>query len=237
MNDIAAIIQSYRRQDNIPIIIKVLKEQSVKPKRIIVWNDNDGSGKDLHNLDKDVEVINTNTNYNGNWGAFLFTFLTDTQYIAVIDDDCPPAKDWFKFCIEHQKDHKGAYGRFGIVIKKDLYRDRMSIRSKVGELFFRNVDMIGHSYFFPKEMIFPMFSKQPPFWHNICDLHFSFMARYNGWRLYVPTVEKKSELPFNKDIKLIYDCNENAMYQTGNHIQRRDDYVRWAIKNGIMKSK
>lgn len=226
-SNITAIIQSYRRQANIPIIIKALRNQSHPPSRIIVWNDNDGSGKDLHNLGKDVEIINTNTNHNGNWGAFLFAYLADTKYIAVIDDDYPPAKDWFKFCVEHQKEHPGVYGRFGVVLTDKSYINRKVLYAKVGKLTFNRVDMVGHSYFFPKEAVLPMFSKRPPFWHSNVDLHFSFMARKNGWNLYVPTVESVDQLPQDKKIKLPFGDTKRAMFTQQGHIKRRDDYVKW----------
>ena len=226
---ITAIIQSYRRQDNISIIIKALRNQSYPPSRIVVWNDNDGSGKDLHNIG--VEIINTNTNYNGNYGAFLFAYLVDTKYIAVIDDDYPPAKDWFKFCVDNQKEHAGVYGRFGVILTDKSYVNRKVIYSKVGKLKFNKVDMVGQSYFFPKEAVLPMFSKRPPFWHNNVDLHFSFMARKFGFNLYVPTVNNDDQLPWDKKIKLPFTDHQRAMFTTKDHIKRRDDYVKWATKN------
>jgi len=232
---ITAIIQSYRRQANIPIIINALRRQSVKPTRIIVWNDNDGSGKDLHNLGKDVEIINTNTNHNGNWGAFLFMFLADTKYIAIVDDDYPPAKDWFKFCVEQQEKHPGVYARFGITLVQNNYKSRRAIIAKVGrKVIFNKVDMVGQSYFFPKEVILPMFLKRPPSWLNNVDLHFSFMARKKGWNLYVPTVVNIEQLPWNERIKLVFRDIDKAMYLQKGHMNRRDAYVTWAIQNKII---
>jgi len=227
-SSITAIIQSYRRQANIPIIINALRNQSCPPSRIIVWNDNDGSGKDLHNLGKDVEIINTNTNHNGNYGAFLFSYLADTKYISVIDDDYPPAKDWFKFCIENQKTHPGVYGRFGVILTDNSYINRKVIYAKVGNnIAFRKVDMLGHSYFFPKEAVLPMFSLRPPFWHSNVDLHFSFLARKKGWSLYIPTVKYAEQLPQDKKIKLPFGDTQRAMFTQQGHLKRRDDYVKW----------
>jgi len=231
-SNITAIIQSYRRQANIPIIIKALRNQSYPPSRIIVWNDNDGSGKDLHNLGKDIEIINTNTNHNGNYGAFLFAYLADTKYIAIIDDDYPPAKDWFKFCVDNQLKHLGVYGRFGVILTDNTYINRRVIYSRIGKkVMFTKVDMLGQSYFFPKEAVLPMFLSRPPFWHNNVDLHFSFLARKNGWNLYVPTVININQLPQDKKIKLLFTDYQRAMFTQQGHIKRRDDYVKWSIKN------
>ncbi len=228
---ITAIIQSYRRQDNIPFIIKALRNQSVKPVRIIVWNDNDGSGRDLHNLGKDIEIINTNTNHNSNYGAFLFSYLADTKYIALIDDDYPPAKDWFKFCVDNQKEHLGVYGRFGERFSDDNYNNRTVIYSELGkEVKFNKVDMVGHTYFFPKEAVLPMFSIRPTFWLNNVDMHFSFLAMKYGWNLYIPTVVSVDQLPWDKNIKIPFTDYDNAMFTRGDHLERRDKYLKWARK-------
>lgn len=224
---ITAIIQSYRRPANVYPIVRALREQTIKPERIVIWNDNDGSGKFINDINE--EIINTNTNYNGNWGAFLYTFLADSKYIACVDDDCPPARNWFKFCVRNQEKTPGIYGRFGIVLKNDgLYRTRGVCESTVGDLNFMEVDMVGHSYFFPKEAVLPMFSVRPPVWKNIVDLHFSFAARKAGWKLYVPTVENPSQLPLDKSIKLPLGNTENAMFTQPGHLERRDEYVAWA---------
>jgi len=232
---ITAIIQSYRRQANIPFIIKALRNQSVKPIRIIVWNDNDGSGKDLYNLGKNIEIINSNnSNYNSNYGSFLIAYLADTKYIAIIDDDYPPAKNWFKFCVEHQKEHPGVYGRFGERFSDDNYNNRNVIYSGVGkEIKFNKVVMVGQSYFFPKEAVLPMFSKRPPFWHNNVDMHFSFLAIKHGWNLYIPTVVSVDQLPYDKNIKLPFTDYDNAMFARGGHIEKRDEYLKWAIKTKL----
>jgi len=229
---ITAIIQSYQRQANVPILIKALRNQTIKPSRIIVWNDNDGSGSDLKNLGNDVEIINTNTNYNGNWGAFLFTFLADTKYIACIDDDYPPAKNWFKFCVDMQKTHKGIYGRFGIILTDNSYTNRKVLYSKVGKQISMNkVDAVGHSYFFPKEAVYPMFSIRPPFWHRNVDIHFSLIANKKGWNIYCPTVLREDQLPYDCSIKLPFTDYDNAMFARVGHIEKRDEYIKWASKN------
>lgn len=228
---ITAIIQSYRRQENIPIIIKSLRDQTIPPERIVVWNDNDGSGKDLKDLN--VDIINTNTNNNGNWGAFLYTFLIDTKYIAVIDDDCPPGPKWFEFCIKNLRGKK-IFTEFGIKLTDNTYKNSKKIRTRIqSKKSFRSVDMAGHTYFFNKNAVMPMLRKRPPFWHNIVDLHFSFMARKYKWKILVPMVENKDEQPYDRSIKLPYSDREKAMFKRGNHLNKRDEYIKWAVKNNL----
>jgi len=131
---------------------------------------------------------------------------------------------------------KTIFSEFGIILKRNKYNGRISRRTKVGKKkIFTLVDMVGHSYFFPKQAVLPMFSMRPPSWHNNVDLHFSFLARKKGWNLFVPTVTNKDQLPVSKEIQLPISNNERAMFRRPNHKLNRNEYVKWAIKNKIIK--
>jgi len=152
---ITAIVPSFRRHENIPIIINRLKNQTCPPINIIVWNDNSGEfGKDIAIDDKDVSVINTNTNLR-TFGAYLIGYTVDTKYVAIIDDDAPPGPKWFEYCLKMQSTKPGLYGGFGaILLSKRGYRNKNHMESKCtpeGKLV--EVDMIGQSYFFPYKAI------------------------------------------------------------------------------------
>lgn len=230
---ITAIIQSYRRQENIPIIIKALRNQRLPPSRIIIWNDNDGSGRDLHI--NGIEIINTNSNKWHSCGSFLIAYFATTDYIALIDDDILPAKDWLYFCSKNIQEKQILTG-FGIKLRSNRYGDRLGYKSTVSpKKKFIEVDMAGQVYFFPKNAVLPMFSKRPPFWDHINDLHFSFMARKFGYKIYVPFPLIKEQLPFSSG--LVIKANERAMYNRKGHITKRNNYVTWAIENKIIKGK
>lgn len=95
MKTVGVILPSYMRHENIPIIIKRLKECTVKPSRILVWNDNDMPGckyLDPKDFDDDIEIINTNTNRWCTWAGFMIAFTLDTDYVAIIDDDTLPGR-------------------------------------------------------------------------------------------------------------------------------------------------
>jgi len=230
-SNITAIIQSYRRQENIPIIVKRLKEQTHPPSRIIVWNDNDGSEKDLHI--KGIEIINTNSNEWHNCGSFLIAYFCTTDYVAIIDDDRLPGKRWLDFCVKNIKSQKHIYTGFGIKLRTNKYSGRVEVKGMVSkEKKFVEVDMAGNIYFFPKNAILPMFSKRPPFWDHISDLHFSFMARKVGYKIYVPFPLLKEQLPFSAGLPI--GVHQRAMYKVPGHFAKRNKYVEWAIKNKII---
>ena len=228
---ITAIIQSYRRQENIPIIIKRLKEQTHPPSRIIVWNDNDGKGKDLY-IDG-IEIINTNSNEWHNCGSFLIAYFCTTDYICIIDDDALPGRRYFEFCLKYIGNEKQILSGFGIILRSNKYTGRSEVRSRVSnKLKFTKVDMAGNIYFFWKSAVLPMFTKRPPLWDHISDLHFSFMARKHGYKIYVPSPMSKEELPFSAGLPI--GVHERAMYQVRGHFDKRNMYVKWAIENKII---
>ena len=116
---ITAIIPSYRRHENIPIIIDKLKKQTYPPKDIIVWNDNSGKfGKNFTIDDPTIKVVNTNIDIN-TFGAYLIAYTSFTKYIAIIDDDMAPGPKWFEFCVKKQKETPGLYGAYGITFYTD----------------------------------------------------------------------------------------------------------------------
>ena len=230
----SVVIQSYNRQSNIPIILKRIRKCTQQPNRIIIWNDNDGSGKDLPDF-PGVEVINAhNTNYNHNFGAMVACWFCDTDYIALLDDDSLPGTKWFEFCLKNIKP-KQIYTGLGFVIRGETYINRASVKSRVeNKISFTEVHSAGNTYFFHKDAIIPMFKIRPDKWDHLVDLHFSFLARTEGYKVFVPFVSNNDELPILNDRTLPLSSKENAMYKRPGHMSKRTQYIKWAIKNKIL---
>lgn len=234
-NSITAIIPSFRRHENIPIIIERLKNQTRLPSRIIIWNDVAGSHPKFLELNDDsIEVINTNSNWWSNYGSYLIGYLTNTEYIAILDDDMPPGPKWFEFCIRKQKEQKGLYSKYGVIFTNKLkYNPNIHFSSEVGNDELKQVDMVGNSYFVPFDAINAMLFERPPTFRNTCDLHLSYMAKkYCGYNCYVPFPKNDEELPYYKPNELLVSKDERAMWADSNHYVDRNGYVRWAMRDG-----
>lgn len=234
MKTITAIIPSFRRHENIPVIVKRLRNQTCPPARILVWNDNAGPyGKNLELQDTSIEVVNTNTNWWSNYGSFLIGYLTDTDYIAIIDDDMPPGPRWFEYCVRHQASLPGLYGRYGVIFTRNGYYGKKHLNSDFGEDIFTEVDMVGNSYFVPARAINCMLYERPPTFHHTCDLHLSYTAqKYSGLKCYVPHPCLKEELPCYRPQDLPFDKSERSMYNDLDHYVNRESYVQWAVSQG-----
>ena len=232
---ITAIIPSFRRHENIHIIIDRLKNQTHKPKRIIVWNDNSGDyGKDIKLDDESIEVINTNSNWWSNYGSYLIGYLTNTDYIAIIDDDVAPGPEWFEFCVKKQEECGGLYGEYGVTfLTKKGYKPNERYKSKVSDGELIEVDMIGNSYFIPSEAITYMLSEKPPSFVSTCDLHLCYTSqKYGNLKSYVVYTNRKEQLPRYKEEELVYNKSERALWSNPSHFINRNGYVKWAVKHG-----
>lgn len=233
MKTITAIIPSFRRHENISILLERLKKQTHPPERIIIWNDNIGGNHGMYIYIDEVEVINTNSNWWSNYGSYVIGYLTNTDYIAIIDDDMPPGPKWFEYCVKNQEKLPGLYSKYGVIMTRNGYLKNTHLNSGVGNDEFTEVDMVGNSYFLPYKAINCMLYERPPTFHHTCDLHLSYCAqKYGGFKCYVPHPREEEELPYYKPEELPHDKSKRAMYNDSDHYTNREGYVKWAIKHG-----
>jgi glycosyltransferase involved in cell wall biosynthesis len=232
---ITVIIPSFRRHENIPIIIDRLKNQTCKPDRIIVWNDNSGDyAKEFKIDDKDVEVINTNSNFY-TFGAYLAAYTANTSYVAIIDDDMAPGPKWLEFCLRMQKDTPGLYGSYGVIFStKNSYVPNRHMKSKcIDKEKLIEVDMIGTSYFIPYKAINCFLSERPPAFPSISDMHLCYTSqKYGNFKTYLiyPSNEEEMALYNKSDLKM--DSSQNAAWRDNYHYINRSGYLRWASRRG-----
>jgi glycosyltransferase involved in cell wall biosynthesis len=232
---ITVIIPSFRRHENIPIIINRLKNQTLKPEKIIIWNDNSGEfAREFTTKEEGVEVINTNSNYY-TFGAYLAAYTSNTSYVAIIDDDMAPGPKWLEFCYKTQKTTPGLYGSYGVIFtSKNSYAPNRHMKSKCvlgGKLL--EVDMIGTSYFFPYKAVNCFLAERPPAFPSITDMHLCYTSqKYGNFKIYLIYPNEEEELPLYNKSELKLDSSQNAGWRDNYHYINRTGYLRWATKRG-----
>ncbi len=107
--NITAAILTYNRLSFLKKIIEALKNQSIKPDRIVVVNNSssDGTSSYLASLD-DVEVI-TQGNYGSSGGQFAAVkhcYETGSEWIWLMDDDVVPRRDCLEKLIQNINEHR-----------------------------------------------------------------------------------------------------------------------------------
>jgi len=195
VSDITAIINIFRRGHILDEQINAIKNQSIPPKAIFIWN-NGNKEIDLTKYKNDTYFKVFDCNYNsGVWSRFIISQLADTEYICIFDDDTIPGNNWFKNCMDSMKQKEALYGTIGVIFKDT---NKYDVLRRYGWDSVNNgnnpeskpVDIVGHSWFFKKDWI-SYLTREPPKINEYFsvgeDMTFSYMLqKYANIATYVP---------------------------------------------------
>ena len=160
MNDISitAILHCYH-----PHIIheqmKALREQTIPPTQIIIWNDDkDYEFPEEIRTDATIIIINCNKDMKI-WSRFASGLITNTECIAIFDHDIIPGRKWFENCLTTMKQVNGLLGTIGWRFhhNSQQYRFEKRIGWDGPNYETREVDMASHAYFFKREWLPELF--------------------------------------------------------------------------------
>ena len=190
---ITAILNCYRRPQNLEAQINSLLNQTIKPEQIWIWMNwsEELSFYDWTEVQKLIEehdIRTVSSNYNWKYcGRFSLACLVDTEYTAIFDDDTIPGPEWFENCLNTQKETPGILGGVGVSLRTNsTYQPNTRYGWVSGNNETVEVDLVGHAWFFPAEYIKYMWIEKP-MWANGEDMHFSAMCQIHGnIKTYVP---------------------------------------------------
>ena len=182
---ITAILTAYRRTHALALQVDAIKAQTVPPDHIwIVVN-----GLDVGPLDipDGCEVIHFswNTRYHG---RFAVANLVQTDYVAIFDDDTIPGPRWFENCLSTEKPGELAiFGTSGVVLNGCGYKNNTRIGWN-GHQYDepRVVDLVGHAWFFHRNVLCAMWSQPPATQETGEDIQLSAFAAAYGIKTIVP---------------------------------------------------
>lgn len=164
--DVSVVLNLYKRPQNLKMQLQAVKNQSLKPKEIILNQDGtpDGVKIEIPNDIKDEfdKIIIQNEN-KGVWQRFkVAKEEVKSKYVCVFDDDTIPGSRWLENCHYEMINKEGLYGTIGILTNNiEAY--------PIGFDFFRvgwdgpldstvEVDLVGHSWFFKHEWLNDLFT-------------------------------------------------------------------------------
>lgn len=164
VNEISVILTCFKRPHTLEKQIEAIKYQSVKPKEVFIFINSSNRFNDF-----DFSLFNQFptwiSNYNsGVWGRFSFALQSNGDYICIFDDDTIPGKKWLENCLIESKKEEALYGTIGVIFNDLDYRsyERHGWANPNEEKI--QVDIVGHSWFFPKKYLVS-------FWKNIKSPH------------------------------------------------------------------
>lgn len=189
---ITAILNCYRRPWALPMQYEAVKNQTIKPAEIMIWQNKGDTRYPLEPMDRNVFADNVSAVSNKNfgvWARFAYALNATTEYVCIFDDDTIPGLRWFENCIETMKTHEGLLGTVGVKFKdlnyKEYERHGWSDPNEETE----RVDIVGHSWFFKREWLGAFWREAPIPIHEFSgeDVHFSYaIQKYLKLKTYVP---------------------------------------------------
>lgn len=193
--DITAVLNVFKRPHVIEEQILALRNQTIPPKQIIIWqNSVEGYNIPEHiQNDKSLIIFKSNKNL-GVWPRFAGALLANTEFVCLFDDDTIPGKKWFENCLNTMDKVNGLLGTIGLIYNKNptKYFDwyggkRVGWDSCNKEII--QVDMVGHSWFLRRSWLPELFKIVPNYNDFFIvgeDMGLSYALQKIGINTYVP---------------------------------------------------
>lgn len=233
MDTITAILNIYKRPHLTLKQIEYLDNQTVRPNKIIIW-DNSEVSIDLPKRD-DIIHIKASKNQ-GMYPIWSVGLYADTDYLVYFDDDTFPGKMWIENCLEQIKKRDGIYGTYGITLLGDGYHP-YSITGWIGNKsdIPIEVDIVAHSWFMKKSTIKYLFREDIKSLKNGGDIQLCYAAKKYGNipSIVPPHPENKPEM-WGSDYHLgrLHGEDENATSRLEDHKPIRESIVKDFLKSG-----
>ncbi len=193
--DVDVVLSAYRRTEVLPQQLAAIKNQTLKPRKIFLYQDAVKSGEkivipqEILNQFDDYKIAETN---GGVWKRFEYAAeISDAEYVCVFDDDTIPGERWLENChMNMQAFGEGIFGTNGVIIENPAVYPKSIVHvgwHTSNEQTFE-VDFVGHSWFIKPEYLKWMLEKPYAKDFKYCaeDMAISFAAQEHGVQTFVP---------------------------------------------------
>jgi len=234
MADITVILNGYKRPFFLREQIEAINNQTIKPKEIMLWqNNSDGFDDDLTSS---ITTAKSNKNL-GVWARFAFALNAKSEYVCVFDDDTIPGSMWFENCLETMKTHEGLLGTIGLIYNnKNSYLPNKRYGWDNPNNTPTRVDIVGHAWFFKREWLTTFWRELPPLGFDYVgeDMHFSYMIqKYLGLNTYVPPHPKHVPEMWGSLKGWDMGTEKHGLSLIPENINKMNEYYKHIINNGF----
>ncbi|HVX12035.1 MAG TPA: glycosyltransferase [Pirellulales bacterium] len=179
MSEVTAIITAYRRPDNIPLLARAVRKQSVPAAVIWAWANEPNARMKSVLAETKLDRVVTSTENAFFHGRFALALLARTEFVAVFDDDSIPGENWLANCLETMSRTPGILGTAGVVLHDRGYANRTMHGWQRPSAETVEVDLVGQAWFLRTEWVKHLFSGPPVTGTNGEDIELAARA----WRL------------------------------------------------------
>ena len=223
--EITVILNGFRRGNSLPEQIDALNNQTVKPKKIMLWYNYPDKGEVNYEVTDRVVTALCNENL-GVWARFAFALNARTENVCVFDDDMIPGKMWLENCLESMEKKEGLMGGVGLLYTTPNPPEQSSYYEHYKRFGWvdggqsnniEHVDFVGHSWFFKRDWLSYYWRELPDPKYFTCkeDMHFSHMLqKYGKINTYVPPHPTNNIDKWCNTAHIKYACDQNSMWET-----------------------
>lgn len=232
-DSISVILTGFKR-DNFDLQIETINSQTIKPKNVFLYQDEEHVNLDKYRKEYGVKHIHSKDFNFGFYGRMSMALLMDTEYTLVIDDDTIPGERWLENCLQLSKEKNCIVGPGGRTVNDKTINEVFDHTDSVDAPFEESlkVDFLIHSWFFKTEWLQYMFRTKPYTLYNGEDMHLSISCKvYGDIDTYV------AKQPFNDrslwgDTNIGLGTDEHATWRKGGHGPIRGEIIKYWMENG-----
>lgn len=239
--EVSVVLNGYKRPKTLGMQLDSLNKQTIKVNEILFWRNSPENRlfqpRFRRSLTRNLLMSNANHNF-GVWGRFSFALLAKSNFILMLDDDTIPGHRWLENCFANYDSQPGLYGTIGIRFQStdgyDGNQEKIGWDNPNPER--ERVDIVGHSWFFPKDYL-------SYFWRDIPnplprfvgeDMHFSFaLQKHAGIGSFVPPhpANERELWGSDPDLARRFGGDNNA---TANHaLPAMNEYFKKCTDSGF----
>lgn len=179
MEDITVILNGFKRPEYLEEQVKSLLNQTIKPKEIWLWVNNDGAHTFPDKVDGVDVIVKSSRNFKYH-ARFSLGLLAKTNFVAFFDDDTIPGNKWFENCLTISKKYNNncILGGVGIVFtNSDNYDNHVRYGWPTPSNEEVEVDFVGHAWFLNKQILTALWLEPPISLDNGEDMQLSYLAK------------------------------------------------------------
>ncbi len=178
MPKIAVILNLFRRQAALKTQLERVVSQTLRPEEVWIWNNSEGNPPNISIPGVRINVVSSSSNL-GVWSRFSVPLLSHCDYFCIFDDDTVPGVRWLENCLNDFTANPALLGTIGLNFHSVDYFEHSRIGWANPKEESTLVDLVGHSWFFNKEMIRAFWSIPGYGWDPTAgeDMHFAFSVQ------------------------------------------------------------
>lgn len=231
-SNITVILNSFKRPQFLQEQIESINSQTLKPKEIMIWNNNPDQTITYSN----ITIANSNKNF-GVWSRFAYALNAKTEYICIFDDDTIPGNQWLENCCTTIKSNEGLLGTIGLIFEnKESYypHKRYGWDGNIDDA--KRVDIVGHSWFFKREWLSYFWMESPIERFNLVgeDMHFSYaIQKHLGLNTYVPPHPKNNKNLWGSIKGMKYGTSSGGVSHNNKNLKQMVEYYKILQNKGF----